>query len=75
MTDLLHAPGHLRTDALVFFGGDGDNWVRIVVRPSGTEPKLKSYIEVRYSYTGDLEATRAKACSAQDELASVAQRF
>ena len=47
VTDLLHAPGHLRTDALVFFGGDGDNWVRMVVRPSGTEPKLKSYIEVR----------------------------
>jgi phosphomannomutase len=74
-TDLLHAPEHLRTDALVFFGGDDDNWVRMVVRPSGTEPKLKSYIEVRCANIGNIEATRVKAHAVQDELVSVAQRF
>ena len=74
-TDLLRAPERLRTDALVFFGGDDDNWVRMVVRPSGTEPKLKSYIEVRCAIIGDLPATRAKAREIQDELVSVAQRF
>ncbi len=73
VTDLLQA--QKRTDALVFFGGNEDNWVRMVVRPSGTEPKLKSYIEVRCSNIGDLEATRAKARAIQDELAIVAQRF
>jgi phosphomannomutase len=75
VTDLLHDRGHLRTDALVFFGGDGDNWVRMVVRPSGTEPKVKSYIEVRWANIGNIEATRVKARGIQDELAAVAQRF
>jgi phosphomannomutase len=75
VTDLLRERGERRTDALVFFGGDGDNWVRVVVRPSGTEPKLKSYIEVRCANTGDLEATRAKTRGLRDDLVGVAQRF
>jgi phosphomannomutase len=75
VTDLLHGPGHLRTDALVLFGGNHQNWVRIVVRPSGTEPKLKSYIEVRCANVDGLEATRAKAREVRDRLASVARRF
>jgi phosphomannomutase len=74
-TDLRRDPGRLRTDALVFFGGDGDNWVRMVIRPSGTEPKLKSYIEVRCANIGNVEATRAKALTVQDELVAIAQRF
>lgn len=75
VTDLLRESGQHRTDALIFFGGDDDNWVRMVVRPSGTEPKVKSYIEVRCANTGDLEATRAKARAIQDDLVGVAQRF
>jgi phosphomannomutase len=74
-TDLLHAPTHLRTDALVFAGGDGGDWVRMVVRPSGTEPKLKSYIEVHCANLGNIEATRTKARTVQEELVSVAQQF
>ncbi|MBE1547552.1 phosphomannomutase [Mycobacterium sp. OAS707] len=74
-TDLLHEPGDLRTDALVFFGGDDEVWVRMVVRPSGTEPKVKSYIEVRCAHANNLEETRTKARAIRDELVSVAQQF
>ena len=35
-----------QTDALIFAGGDADTTARVVVRPSGTEPKVKFYIEV-----------------------------
>jgi phosphomannomutase len=73
VTDLLQEGGKRRTDALVFFGGDDHNWVRMVVRPSGTEPKIKSYIEVRCAIIGELEATRAKALAVQEELVSVAR--
>jgi len=75
VTDLLLERGQRRTDALVFFGGNGQNSVRMVVRPSGTEPKVKSYIEVRCANAGDLEVTRTKAREVQDELVAVAQRF
>jgi phosphomannomutase len=56
-TDLLPT-----TDALVFTGGDTDTSARVVVRPSGTEPKVKFYIEVR---SGD----RGRATALRDELA------
>ena len=75
VTDLLHEVGKRRTDALVFFGGDDHNWVRMVVRPSGTEPKVKSYIEVCCATIGELEATRARARAVQDELVSVARQW
>ena len=39
------------TDALIFTGGDDDTSARVVVRPSGTEPKLKCYLEVRRAVT------------------------
>lgn len=41
-TDLRQVRGRMRTDALIFEGAT----IRIVVRPSGTEPKLKYYLEV-----------------------------
>ncbi len=48
MTDLAAVrPYQRRTDAVILDGGDTDTAVRVVVRPSGTEPKVKSYIEVR----------------------------
>ena len=60
--------GQRRTDALVFSGGDDDNWVRVVVRPSGTEPKVKSYIEVRCATISDLESHASQGTTVQDEL-------
>ena len=55
-----------RTDALVYSGGDETTSVRVVIRPSGTEPKLKSYIEIRCS--GDLAGARARAQQMQDAV-------
>ncbi|MBB5914804.1 phosphomannomutase [Nocardia transvalensis] len=49
-TDLSQARGPLRTDALIFEGESQ----RLVIRPSGTEPKLKCYLEV-------VEAVSARA--------------
>jgi len=63
VTDLGHAPGPLRTDALILSGGDSETTIRVVVRPSGTEPKVKSYIEVRCSEAGDLVEARMRAAT------------
>jgi phosphomannomutase len=62
-TDLLP-----RTDALIFTGGNADTTARVVVRPSGTEPKVKFYIEVR---SGD----RARADALRDELTAAVERW
>ncbi|MGV0642797.1 phospho-sugar mutase [Mycolicibacterium sp. XJ2546] len=75
VTDLRDDDGPLRTDALILTGGDEHISLRLVVRPSGTEPKVKSYIEVRCSDSGDLGAARSRAQALQDELTAVAQRF
>ncbi len=45
------------TDGLLFTGES----VRVVVRPSGTEPKLKCYLQVRLPAGGDLAADRDRA--------------
>jgi phosphomannomutase len=74
MTDLAAVrPCERRTDAVILEGGDAKTAVRVAVRPSGTEPKVKSYIEVRRDCSdGDLDAARADARRIQDELADVA---
>jgi phosphomannomutase len=47
------------TDGLVLHGGDH---VRVTLRPSGTEPKLKAYFEVVEPVSGgDVAAARARA--------------
>jgi phosphomannomutase len=77
MTDLAAVqPYERRTDAVILAGGDGETAVRIAVRPSGTEPKVKSYIEVRRSCVdGDLAAARADARRLAEDLTELAGKF
>lgn len=56
------------TDALIFTGGDDDTSLRLVVRPSGTEPKLKCYLEIRCAVDGDLDSSRRRAAALREEL-------
>jgi phosphomannomutase len=63
--DLRDDPDLPSTDALMF-GLDGGS--RVVMRPSGTEPKLKCYLEVVEPVAGDLPAARARADEALDAL-------
>lgn len=60
-TDMAQLRGRMRTDALVF---EGDS-LRLVVRPSGTEPKLKCYIEVVEPVTSEAESGVARAAAGQ----------
>ncbi len=62
-------------DALIFTGGDDACWVRVVVRPSGTEPKVKCYMEVRHAVGGDLRASRDRARALRDELVSAVESW
>lgn len=68
VTDLVQRHDDWHTDALIFVGGDTDTLVRVVVRPSGTEPKLKCYIEVRCAVAGDLGPARTQATRLRDEV-------
>ncbi|HEY5151607.1 MAG TPA: phospho-sugar mutase [Mycobacterium sp.] len=72
-TDLLQAPGEHRTDALILAGSDEQTSVRVVVRPSGTEPKVKCYTEVRRAVTGELAAARRAAADIQERLLDAAR--
>ncbi|MBV8181434.1 MAG: phospho-sugar mutase [Mycobacterium sp.] len=74
-TDLLQRPGLDRTDALIFTGSDADTSARVVVRPSGTEPKIKCYIEVRSAAAEDLAGVRQRATALCDELRSSVQHW
>ena len=61
------------TDALIFTGGDDETSARVVVRPSGTEPKLKCYLEIRCAATDDLRSARDRAWALRDQLVSAVQ--
>jgi phosphomannomutase len=56
--DLLDDPELPPTDALRYDLAGG---ARVIVRPSGTEPKLKCYLEVVEPVAGDLPAARQRA--------------
>ena len=60
------ARGFVPSDVLIWHLDGG----RIVVRPSGTEPKLKAYVEVvePVGAPADLHAARARAVAALDAL-------
>jgi phosphomannomutase len=63
------------TDALIFTGGHDETSVRVVVRPSGTEPKLKCYLEVRRTVASDLARARQRAGELRDKLVAQVQRW
>ncbi len=65
LRDLLADPDLPTTDALMFALAGGS---RVVMRPSGTEPKLKCYLEVVEPVDGDLPAARTRADAALTAL-------
>jgi phosphomannomutase len=75
LTDLRHATGPLCTDAVVLSGEDGPTTIRVVMRPSGTEPKVKCYIEVRRGDVHDLGEARSRAEALAAQLRHEAQRW
>ncbi len=62
-------------DAVFLTGGDAQTSVRVVVRPSGTEPKVKYYTEVRQSVSTDLADARRRAAAVQEQLLASAQTW
>ena len=64
VTDLLDRRGQQRTDALIYAGES----VRVAIRPSGTEPKVKAYLEIRLPAREDVPAARTVAARMLDEL-------
>ena len=63
------------TDALIFTAGDDDTSIRVVVRPSGTEPKLKCYLEIRCATSDDLTSSRTYADAIRAKLAAEVARW
>jgi phosphomannomutase len=78
--DLSTRRGQQKTDAVILSGGDGATSVRVVARPSGTEPKLKCYIEVRLARaddgrSDDVGAARADAARLLARLTDEVSRW
>jgi phosphomannomutase len=63
------------TDALIFTGGDDDTSIRLVVRPSGTEPKLKCYLEIRCAVYDDLDSSRRRAGALREAMTAAVQSW
>lgn len=64
LEDLAQLRGQRWTDALIFTG----EGLRVAVRPSGTEPKVKGYLEISMPPGADVAASRAVA---ESDLASI----
>lgn len=72
--DLLARSSQERADALIFTGGDENASVRLAVRPSGTEPKVKCYIEIRQVVEdGQLADARGGAANLQAKVEAEAR--
>jgi len=64
VADLLKREVDQRTDALIYTGES----VRVAVRPSGTEPKVKAYLEIRLPPREDVTSAQADAARMLDAL-------
>jgi phosphomannomutase len=62
-------------DALIFTAGDDNTSIRVVVRPSGTEPKLKCYLEIRCAASDDLTSSRTYAHALRAELVASVEHW
>jgi phosphomannomutase len=60
------------TDGLTYWlaGAGGVDGARVIVRPSGTEPKIKAYLEVRVPVTAGVAEARSLAHDQLGEIAS-----
>ncbi|HEY0228101.1 MAG TPA: phospho-sugar mutase, partial [Mycobacterium sp.] len=63
------------TDTLIFTGGDDETMARVVVRPSGTEPKVKCYLEIRCAADQGLNGARFRAAELRAKLFTAVQRW
>ena len=64
------------TDGLTFWLGSADNpYGRVVVRPSGTEPKLKAYLEVVVPVRSSVADARAQAAPALAAIKAALQEI
>lgn len=73
--DLLERRGQQRTDAVILSGEIGGSSIRLVIRPSGTEPKVKCYIEVREPVITDATVARIWAAVVVSELEAYARNI
>jgi phosphomannomutase len=71
--DLSSRRGIDRTDALIFTGARDGMRLRLAIRPSGTEPKIKGYIEIRLAPTDDLAVARQDAAHWQAAVTAEAR--
>ncbi|MGJ3508618.1 phospho-sugar mutase [Enemella sp. A6] len=71
VTDLAEGGELPATDAVQWAG----RGLRVVLRPSGTEPKLKCYLELACPAGDDLAATRARQTARMAELRTAVQQL
>ncbi|AKK26552.1 phospho-sugar mutase [Mycobacterium sp. EPa45] len=64
-----------QADAVFVTGGDRQTSVRVVVRPSGTEPKVKCYFEVGQAVSANLVEARRQANAVAQQLLKNAQSW
>ncbi len=62
-------------DPMLATGGDDDTSVRLVVRPSGTEPKVKCYLEIRCAPSDDLASSRRRARALRELLVATVRNW